>query len=137
MQLLQRSWKIFLIAWAGPYTAMGLAIGLTGLISGGGWRWSRGAIEFYGGATAWLVRHLPPGPSTRAITLGHVILGQTVEGLDACAAHERIHVRQFELWGPAMGPAYLAASAWQWCRGRDAYRQNYFERQAYSGAPSE
>ena len=43
--------------------------------------------------------------------------------------------RQFERWGPLMGPAYLGASAWMWLSGRDAYRDNPFEVQAYREAP--
>ena len=127
--------KILSIAWASPYTAIGLTIGLLGILSGGRGRVRAGAIEFYGGSTSWIVRRLPTGPTTAGMTLGHVIIGQTAEGLDYCCTHERVHVRQFERWGFFMGPAYLLASAWQWYRGRDAYRDNPFERQAYREAP--
>ena len=127
--------KFVLIAWASPYSAFGLTIGLLGILSGGKGRVRDGALEFYGGSTSWIVRHLPTGPTTAGMTLGHVIIGQTTEGLDYCCAHERVHVRQFERWGPFMGPAYLLSSAWQWFRGRDAYRDNPFERQAYREAP--
>ncbi|MCC6507723.1 MAG: hypothetical protein IT423_01345 [Pirellulaceae bacterium] len=123
--------KFFLILWASPYSFMGLTIGLIGLASGGRGRLRDGALEFYGGWTQWVVRHLPPGPYTQGMTLGHVIIGQTAAGLDDCAFHERIHVRQFERWGPLMGPAYLLCSAWLWIYGRDAYRDNPFEKQAY------
>ena len=127
--------KLLLILWASPYSMLGLTIGVLGMITGGKGRSRMGALEFYGGATSWLVRHLPPGPTTLGMTLGHVIIGQTAEGLDWCALHERVHVRQFELWGPFMGPAYLLSSAWLWLRGRDAYRDNPFERQAYRESP--
>ena len=127
--------KCLLIAWASPYSLIGLTVGVIGILTGGMGRHRLGALEFYGGATAWLVRHLPTGPTTLGMTLGHVIIGQSPEGLDRCALHERVHVRQFERWGPLMGPAYLLSSAWLWCRGRDAYRDNPFERQAYREAP--
>lgn len=123
--------KILKILWAAPYSALGCTIGLCGILQGGSGRWRAGALEFYGGSTAWLVRHLPTGPTTLAITLGHVILGQTALGLEACTNHERVHVMQFERWGPLMGPAYLLASLVQWCRGADPYRDNPFEIQAY------
>lgn len=123
--------KILLITWASPYSLIGLVIGFLGLMTGGRGRARDGALEFYGGITAWLVRHLPTGEYTLGMTLGHVIIGQTAQGLEICAYHERVHVRQFERWGPLMGPAYLLASAWQWLQGRDAYRDNPFERQAY------
>ncbi len=114
---------------------MGLAIGLTGMLFGGQGRWRDGAVEFFGGGTTWFVRHLPLGELTIGITLGHVILGQTAAGLEVAGEHERVHVRQFERWGPLMGPAYLLASAWMWGIGRDAYRDNPFEVQAYREAP--
>ena len=41
-------------------------------------------------------------PST---TLAHTILGQTDADMDICRQHEMVHVRQFERWGPLMGPA--------------------------------
>lgn len=126
------AWQFCKFAWASPYTLLGIVIGTLGMLSGGRGRWRDGALEFYGGFTRWLVRHLPPGPTTQGMTLGHVILGQTAEGLEACGFHERVHVRQFERWGPAMGPAYLGASAWQWMCGRNAYWDNPFERQAYA-----
>lgn len=123
------------VAWPAPYTLIGLAIGSLGLVTGGHGRIRQGAIEFYGGATRWFVRRLPLGPSTAAITLGHTILGQTSDGLDYCAAHERIHVRQFERWGILMGPVYLFASFWAWKAGGHFYRDNIFEREAYQVGP--
>ncbi|QDV24864.1 hypothetical protein [Aureliella helgolandensis] len=127
--------KLARIAWASPYSCLGILIGLAGLCSGGGAVYREGALEFYGGATRWLVRHLPTGKRTMGFTLGHTILGQNAHELIAVGKHERVHVRQFELWGPLMGPAYLSASAWQWLRGRDAYRDNPFEVEAYREAP--
>src|SRR6476661_5497934 len=91
--------KTCLIAWASPYSAAGVLIGVVGILTGGKGRMRAGALEFYGGATAWLVRHLPTGRGTLGMTLGHVIIGQTAHGLDQCSSHERVHVRQFERWG--------------------------------------
>ena len=131
MRLMQRVLKFLMIVWAAPYSCLGLTIGIAGLVSGGRGRYRDGALEFYGGATRWVVRHLPLGETTAAMTLGHVIIGQTARMLDDCAYHERVHVRQFERWGPLMGPAYLLSSAWLWYRGRDAYLDNPFEVEAY------
>jgi hypothetical protein len=127
--------KTFAVIWASPYSVLGMLIGTVGIFSGGKGRLKNGALEFYGGGTRWFVRRLPPGTDTAGFTLGHVILGQTDEGLDCVAKHERVHVRQFERWGPFMGPAYLLASAWVWCIGRDYYRDNPFEVEAYREAP--
>jgi hypothetical protein len=59
-----------------------------------------------------------------------VILGTHAQQLACLRAHERVHVRQCERWGPLFLPAYLVAGAWQWARGRNAYRDNPFEVEA-------
>lgn len=123
--------KCLLLVWASPYSFLGICIGGLGMITGGRGRVRDGALEFYGGATRWMVRHLPTGENTAGFTLGHVILGQSGRGLEAVGEHERVHVRQFERWGPAMGPAYLLSSLWLWLVGKDAYRDNPFEVEAY------
>ena len=65
-----------------------------------------------------------------AITLGHVIVGTHAGELDRLRAHEQVHVRQCERWGPLFLPAYALAGVWQWLRGRDAYWDNPFEVEA-------
>lgn len=127
--------KFCKIVWAGPYSLAGLVIGLAGLMTGGRGRMRAGALEFYGGATAYFVWHLPTGQNNLGITLGHVVLGQNSAGLLRASKHERIHVRQFEFWGPLMGPAYLLASVYLWTQGRDPYLENPFEVEAYRKAP--
>jgi hypothetical protein len=72
--------------------------------------------------------HLSCGAS--AITFGHVVLARDSWSLDATRAHERVHVRQCEIWGPAFIPAYLIAGLWALVNGTGAYTGNYFERQA-------
>lgn len=129
--LLRIACKTLLVLWASPYSLLGLAIGGLGILLGGKGRFRDGAVEFYEGFTAWFVRRLPPGPTTAGFTLGHVILGQNGNDLQRVGKHERVHVRQFERWGPLMGPAYLASSLWVWIRGRDAYRDNPFEIEAF------
>ena len=127
--------KLVKVLWASPYSLLGLGIGALGLISGGHGRFRDGAFEFYGGFAQWLVRQMPTGEHTIGFTLGHVILGQTGPGLELVGEHERVHVAQYEKWGFAMGPAYLLCSAWLWCIGKNAYRDNPFEVEAYSKAP--
>jgi hypothetical protein len=117
--------------WASPYTLLGLTLGTLGLCTGGRAQRRGRTIEFHGGAVTWLIRRLPSGQFTLAITLGHTILGQTAAALDISREHELVHVRQFERWGPFMGPAYLLASFYQWMIGRRPYRDNPFEREAY------
>ena len=64
------------------------------------------------------------------MTLGHVVIGHDARALDITRAHERVHVRQYELWGPFFLPAYLVAGAVQLLKGRDPYRDNPFEVEA-------
>ena len=71
-----------------------------------------------------------------AITLGHVIVGQSHEALAALRAHERVHVRQYELFGPLFFVAYPGASVWALIRGQCPYRGNHFEKQALAQAPA-
>ena len=112
--------------WAAPYTLFGLAVGIA---LRGKLQWVGGVVELHGPRVAWVLNRRPV--AAIAITLGHCVLGQTQAGLDITRRHERVHVRQYERWGVAMGIAYLAASAWLWLRGRDAYRDNPFEIEAF------
>lgn len=66
-----------------------------------------------------------------AITIGHVVLAQTDAALEVTREHERVHVRQYERWGPLFVLAYFLAGAFQWARGNDPYRDNPFEIEAY------
>lgn len=121
--------------WASPWSLVGCAFGLIGLITGGGVQVRCGVLEFHGGVLAWLLRHGPVRIEALAMTLGHTVLAQTPAALDTCRTHELVHVRQYERWGPLFVPAYLGASAWIWFRGGDPYRDNPFEREAYAIAP--
>jgi hypothetical protein len=129
--------RLLAILWASPYTLLGLSIGAVGLCTGGRAQVREGVVEFHGGGVKWLITHLPHGQFTLAVTLGHTVLGQTDAALDIARDHERVHVRQFERWGPFLGPAYLLASLGLWIAGRRPYRDNPFEREAYDQAGGE
>ena len=58
-------------------------------------------------------------------------LARTPADLDRTRAHELVHVRQYERWGPLFVPAYLLSSAYFLIRGCDPYLDNPFEREAY------
>jgi hypothetical protein len=92
-----------------------------------------GVLEVHGPALAWCLRTLTPwSGGAAAITFGHVVLGRDHDSLESTRTHERVHVRQYEQWGPLFIPAYLAAGAWAWLRGGDAYYDNPFEREAFA-----
>lgn len=119
--------------WASPATGLGLLLVPVSLATGGGVQVVRGAVEVHGGAVGWLLRRLIPIPGgASALTLGHVILGRNCDCLDRCRDHEHVHVRQYERYGPLFIPLYLGASIWLMLKGRPAYRDNPFEREAYA-----
>lgn len=122
-------------AWASPTTALGLLIvGLT-MASGGRAGIVSGVIEAHGGFASWYLRRIVPLPGgASAMTVGHVVIGRDAASLASTREHERVHVRQCERWGPFFIPAYFAASGWAWLRGRDPYRDNPFEREAYGAS---
>lgn len=103
------------------------------MLCGGCGRVRAGAIEFYGRPIQWLFQWTPATRMASAMTLGHVIVGTSRDALDHACDHERVHVRQYERWGPFFVPAYLLASAVLWCRGKNPYWDNPFEREAYGG----
>ena len=123
--------RLLAILWASPYTLLGLLLGGVGLCTGGHVQVRHGVIEFYGGGVKWLLEQFFFGEGAMAFTLGHTVLGPTDAALDITREHERVHVRQYELWGPFMGPAYLGCSLVLWIMGRRPYRDNPFERQAF------
>jgi hypothetical protein len=125
------SLKVLAIVWAAPYTILGIVIGTIGVASGGQVRLEDGVLEYHGRFIRWALDQLPL-PGAQAMTLGHSVIARHQEALEVSRAHERVHVRQFERWGPFMGPAYLGCSAAQWMRGKDAYRDNPFEREAFA-----
>jgi hypothetical protein len=121
-----------------PTTAVGLLFLVPTLLTRGRANWIAGVLELHGGVTAWFLNRgtrlwMPGGAA--AMTLGHVVLGVDAATLHRTRAHERVHVQQCERWGPLFLPAYLLCSLMLWWRGRDAYLENPFEREAYGKAP--
>ena len=123
--------------WASPGTVAGLILLAAARATGGAARPRDGALEACGGALPAILTGLGGGRlSIEAIALGHVILARSAESLDRFREHERVHVRQWERWGPVFPIAYVASSSWAWLRGRDAYWANVFELEAWKEAPS-
>jgi hypothetical protein len=122
--------KVAKLLWALPCSAVGLLLAAIPLGLGGSAKWWAGALEVTyrpGQANCGsLARRLP----FRAIVFGHVIIAVTRQELVVLGPHERIHVEQYERWGPIFFLAYPAASVWQLFKGRSPYWHNYFEVQA-------
>lgn len=121
-------------AWAAPASAVGLVAAAVAVGLGGRARIVDGVVEVGGGALGrWMRPGAGPLPCS-AITFGHVVLGHDGATLARLRVHEHTHVRQYERWGVLFFPLYLGSSAWQWLRGRDAYRDNGFEVEAFLAA---
>jgi hypothetical protein len=121
--------RIVRIIWAAPTSAVGLL-----LVLAGAWRVRvrvvDGVLEAHGPALAWLLRHATPIDAA-ALTLGHVVIARDDATLEATRSHERVHVRQCEVWGPLFVPAYLTASLAALLRGDHYYFGNAFEVEAF------
>jgi hypothetical protein len=124
--------KRLLYLWAFPTTFLGLVVTTLALLSGGRSKVIDRVLEVHGGFASWLLRHLIPLPGgASAMALGHVVIARDSQLLDLTRLHERVHVRQAERWGPLFIPLYLAFSLIAWLRGKDPYRTNPFEREAF------
>ncbi|MEM9803428.1 MAG: hypothetical protein AAGA20_24125 [Planctomycetota bacterium] len=128
----RRPLQLLRVLWASPNTLLGLALGAFCALTGGSLRLVDGVIEAEGG---WIGLFFGRNPFVRggiaAMTLGHVVVGRSAAELDRTRIHERVHVEQYERWGPLFLPAYFASSAWCVLRGRHPYRANAFEVEAY------
>jgi len=125
--------RVLIYLWAFPTTSLGIVALLLACTRGRVQvRIVEGVLEIHGG---WITRFLRHGTllagGASAMTLGHVVLGQSARLLDQTRRHERVHVRQCERWGPLFVPAYLLASLIAWLRGARPYLDNPFEREAY------
>lgn len=111
--------------WASPCSAVGLIFAVIALPLGGRVAFRAGVAEVA------LPRSLRGalGPFG-AITFGHVVLGRSEQILAQTRPHERVHVKQYESWGPFFFIAYPASSLFQLLRGRSPYWFNYFEVEA-------
>jgi len=121
--------------WTLPTTALGLVLALLTVLTGGRVRIVDGVLEVWGGASTFVLRRitalaLEGGAS--AMTLGHVVVGRNPQLLDATRAHERVHVRQCQRWGPFFVPVYILGSLAAWVRGGRPYEDNFLEREAWA-----
>ncbi|MEL6428678.1 MAG: hypothetical protein AAFU73_08470 [Planctomycetota bacterium] len=119
--------------WASPNTLLGLCLALAAVFTRGRGRMVDGVLEVHGGVVSFVLRRLPVGAGgAAAMTVGHVVVGLDLERLARTRFHERVHVAQYERWGPLFLPAYALSSLWCLCTGRRPYRDNAFEREAYA-----
>jgi len=123
--------RVLLYLWPLPVTLLGILVALTARGSGGLLQRVDGVLESAGGWPARMLQYgFPFSGAVAAITLGHVVVGVSLDALTATRAHERAHVRQFERWGVLLLVLYPLAGLIAWLRGGNPYRDNVFEREA-------
>jgi hypothetical protein len=117
--------RVAAAVWAAPLTAVGL---LMAAAAGRRPRWS---AEH----RCWIVDAVrgPSGVALRAVgaeanAIGQVVLSRSTTSTPALLAHEAVHVRQAERFGPLLFPLYL------WLGARFGYRDHPLERAARLGA---
>jgi hypothetical protein len=127
--------RALIYLWVWPTTCAGLLFLPFIRLTGGGYQIIDGVLELHGGIVTTFLRDctlLQGGAS--AMTLGHIVLGLDRDALAWSRAHERVHVKQCERWGPLFFPAYGVGSLLAMLKGQRAYRDNPFEREAYDQA---
>jgi hypothetical protein len=117
--------------WAGPVSLAAAPLVAAAAATGGKVRVSGGVLEAAGGLLGPLLGRAVPGFPIAAITLGHVVLASGPRALAETRAHERVHVRQYETWGPLFPLMYLLSSVAALARGHGPHAGNAFERQAF------
>ncbi len=125
--------RLLRILWVLPVSLPAATLALLGRATGGYLALHDGVLEAAGGLLPPFLTLLNPRLRIAAITLGHVVLARSRDDLDRTRAHERVHVRQFERWGPFFPLLYLGAGALMLLRGRHAYWDNPYEREARAG----
>jgi hypothetical protein len=119
--------QILKYLWASPNTLLGLLFAI-----GGNVRLVDGVFEIHNRLTRFVLDNSIFCRGAAAMTLGHVVIGQDLLTLAQSRSHERIHVRQYESFGPLFIPFYFLCSFHAWRIGLDFYRDNFFEVEAYS-----
>jgi hypothetical protein len=122
--------KFAKLIWAAPCSAVGLLLAVVPLSLGGKAVCRHGALEVTYRQRQASCGKLALALPFRGIVFGHVILAVTEEELCHMGPHERVHIEQYERWGPLFFLAYGMSSLWQLLRGRSPYWCNHFEIQA-------
>jgi hypothetical protein len=123
--------RLFGYLWALPVTCIGLFFALLAELTGGKLQVRGGTVEAHGGFLGRLLRGGKLFRGGAAMALGHVILARDQQCLDKSRPHERVHVRQYERWGPLLLPVHFLVSGWLAWRGYDPHLDHPFEQEAY------
>lgn len=122
--------RLIRYVWAIPCSVVGLTLVLPLILVGARCKRVFGVLEVALSQQDKPGLHLLQKLPFCAITFGHVVIGLSEHHLECLRAHEHEHVRQYERWGIFFFLAYPASSLYQWVRGNNAYRDNWFEVRA-------
>lgn len=111
--------------WSAPLTAVGLILAV---LAGSRPRWDEGLGCFVVRGAGGPSRAALAAVGASANTVGLVVLSPGAAPDPVLLAHEAVHARQAERFGPLLLPLYVALSA------RFGYRDNPLERAARLGA---
>jgi hypothetical protein len=111
--------------WAAPLTAVGFTLAL---LAGRVPRWDPERHCFVTTDVGGLSRITLRALGMDANAIGHVVLCTRPTASDTLLAHEAVHTRQAERFGPLLPVVYA------WCAARYGYRDHPLERAARLGA---
>ncbi len=112
-------------AWCAPLTTFGLLVARLG---GSTPKWNATHQCYVATDVSGISRLLLRRVGAHANTIGQVVLSTVPDPSPALLAHEAVHVRQYERFGPLMPVIYVMMGALY------GYRDNPFERAARKGA---
>lgn len=114
--------------WAAPATVIGLGLGACAVVAGGArFAMHSGVVEISLSQDSSRMRRISARLPFSAITFGHAVIAKNEQAQNTFRCHERVHVAQYERWGPLFLMAYPLESFRQLVRGRRPYFDNRFE----------
>ena len=120
----------FKYIWASPASALGVCAACFAGLVGAKVKRVSGVLEVSLAPRSAALNNAVACLPFAAITLGHIVIARSAQQQDALRQHERVHVAQYELWGPLFLLAYPLESLYQLLRGRRPYLDNRFEMAA-------
>ena len=113
--------------WASPASAIGVCAACFASLVGAEVKRVSGVLEVSLAPRSRLLCKAVACLPFAAITFGHIVIARSAQEQAALRQHERVHVAQYELWGPLFLAAYPLESLFQFLRGRQPYQDNRFE----------
>ena len=127
-RLTRRALRAAAVVWAGPNSIIGLLLAPLGFLPGGSIRLRDGVLECVVGSLPRFLRAVGDRGGIEAFALGHVVVAGSAALMSKSREHERVHVRQYERYGPFFLPLYVLSSVLALARRDHPYDHNRFER---------